>query len=208
MRLLPLFAVLGGLTLSVSADAQRQPAPSGGAAAPSAPAQAQPATPTQSPPAPQAPPQPAALPAWSERHAGDWTHRCMRPHSEAPQVCEVTAFFSAQAPGQAPIRLQIALGPSTTAGQMRLVALVPANVALTVPIQVSREGATLPALAYDLCHNGFCRAAAELSQPVFDRMLSARPEGRVQFRTADGQDIAIMVSFQGFREMAQLLRAP
>lgn len=167
---------------------------------------AQPRPPQAAPSAPAAQaPRPA--PEQTSQVFGDWTHRCLRVRAEPADLsCEVVSAVQAQAPGQQPMTVQLALGASETAGRTRLVVAVPANVLLSTPLRLVRDGVTLPDLSYDSCLSGFCRGTVEFDEPTLQRLLDATSEGRISYQTANRQELQVIISFRGLKDAVAALR--
>lgn len=175
--------------------------------APQAPAQQRP-TPAPATIAQAAPNAARPVPEQTSQVFGDWTHHCLRLRPDQAELsCEVVSAVQAEAPGQQQITVQLAVGPSETAGHTRLVAAVPANVMLGTPLRLARDGVAIPDIPYDSCLGGFCRGFVDLDEASFQRMLDANTDGRLTYRTSARQDFTVPISFRGFRDAVYALCA-
>lgn len=150
-----------------------------------------------------------AAPAPEQTNAvfGDWTYRCIRaPQPNVSSICEVFTSIQAQAQGQLSVNVQIAIGPSERPGLTRIVVGVPANVLIATPIRLVRDPVSVPALSYDRCVGGWCRAVSDFDADTFQRLTMASGDGRIQYQTSAGQDFIIPVSFRGFLDAVTFLR--
>ena len=126
---------------------------------------------------------------------GDWTVRCER-HDSA-KVCEMAQAMQIKGRPQ-PIS-QIAIGRQDKKGAMKIIFEVPINVWLRdgVTLAVDDEEATIKA-SFTRCIPAGCFAEADLKQAAVDKFRQPKKSGRLQFKDAARQKIAIPVSFKGF----------
>lgn len=158
--------------------------------------------------APTAPNGVRPVPEQTSQVFGDWTHRCLRLRPDQAELsCEVVSAVQAEAPGPQQITVQLAVGPSETAGRTRLVVAVPANVTLGTPLRLARDGVATPDIPYDSCLGGFCRGFVDLDEASFQRMLDASADARLTYRTSARQDFTVPISFRGFRDAVSAMRA-
>jgi invasion protein IalB len=159
-------------------------------------------------PAAAAPSAPSPVPEQTSQVFGDWTYRCLRLRPDQAELsCEVVSAVQAEAPGPQQITVQLAVGPSEVAGRTSLVVAVPANVTLTTPLRLVRDGAAIPDIAYDSCLAGYCRGFVDLDEASFQRLLEATADGRLVYRTSMRQDFTVPISFRGFRDAVSAMRA-
>jgi invasion protein IalB len=162
----------------------------------------------RTPPALAAPNVISPVPEQTSQVFGDWTHRCLRLRPDQAELsCEVVSVVQAEAPGPQQITVQLALGPSETAGRTRIVVAVPANVTLTTPLRLARDGASIPDIAYDSCLAGYCRGFVDLDEASLQRLLEATADGRLVYRTSMRQDFTVPISFRGLRDAVSAMRA-
>lgn len=174
-----------------------------------APAQAKPPS-TQAPPPAQAPAPAAssvpAEPSTTSASFGDWVMRCQRAGSaEKPvRVCEVAQ--SVQVQGQAQPIAQIAVGRLGAGQPLQITALLPPNIAFpsSVRVLMDEKDATGIELSWRRCLPGACVAEAVVKEDHLRNWRGAAEPGRISFRNAAGQEIAIPLSFRG---LAQALDA-
>ncbi|KQO68744.1 hypothetical protein ASF22_19505 [Methylobacterium sp. Leaf87] len=183
-------ARLLGLTcaLIVSGPAGAQ---TGKAAAPAAPARAV-AVPTE--------------PGSTTASFGDWVVRCQRGGGDKPvRICEAAQTMQIQ--GQPQPIAQIAVGRLGPGEPLQVTAILPPNVALpsSVRVVLDEKDTTGVELAWRRCLPGGCVAEAAAREDWLKRWRLAAEPGRITFKNAAGQEVAIPLSFLGFAQALDAL---
>ncbi|GLS46275.1 invasion associated locus B family protein [Methylobacterium brachythecii] len=165
-----------------------------------------------SPAAPQAAPQPAprvvpAEPGATTASFGDWVLRCQRGGTaEKPvRVCEVGQTMQVQGQNQ-PIA-QIAIGRTGATEPLQVTVVLPANVAFPSTVRLLAEekdnnGVELP---WRRCLPGACIADAAAKDEALKRWRAASEPGRITFKNAAGQEVAIPLSWRGLPQALDAL---
>ncbi|WP_238232875.1 invasion associated locus B family protein [Methylobacterium thuringiense] len=160
------------------------------------------AAPTIAQPAPAVPSEPGTTSA----SYGDWVMRCQRGGTaEKPvRVCEVAQSMQVQ--GQAQPIAQIAVGRVGAGQPLQITALLPPNVVFpsSVRVLMDEKDTTGIELAWRRCLPGACVADATVKEEGLRRWRGVTEPGRIAFKNAGGQDVAIPLSFRG---LAQALDA-
>ena len=173
-------------------------------------AQAQaPAPVVPAPPAPVPAADPAAISAEPQNTSatyGDWVMRCQRIGEPGKQqrVCEAAQSIQVQGQ-QAPIA-QIALGRLAARDPLRITFVVPSNIVLPSSLKASIDDKDTQGIeaAWRRCTPGGCFADAEIKDELVKRWRAQTTQGRLQFKDAQGRDVALPFSFRG---LAQALDA-
>ncbi|TXN79212.1 invasion associated locus B family protein [Methylobacterium sp. WL8] len=159
-------------------------------------------------PAPAAPTKPAAVPTEpgsTTASFGDWVLRCQRGGGDKPvRICEAAQTMQVQ--GQAQPIAQIAIGRISAGEPLQVTAILPPNVALpgSVRVLTDERDTTGFELAWRRCLPGGCVAEASVREDALRRWRGSAEPGRIAFKNAAGQDVAIPLSFVG---LAQALDA-
>lgn len=136
---------------------------------------------------------------------GDWTLRCQRAGEPAVKTCEIVQSLQVQ--GQPNPVAQIALGRPSPKEPLKLVVVVPTNVAFPSSPQLSiDEKDDGPAvLAWRRCIAGGCIAETVLKDDVLKRWRPQAERGRLQFKDATDRDVVLPFSFRGFADALDAL---
>ncbi|MCJ2107327.1 invasion associated locus B family protein [Methylobacterium sp. E-041] len=159
-------------------------------------------------PAPAAPAKPAPVPTEpgsTTASFGDWVLRCQRGGGDRPvRICEAAQTMQVQ--GQAQPIAQIAIGRVSAGEPLQVTAILPPNVALPSSVRVltDEKDTTGFELAWRRCLPGGCVAEASVREDALRRWRGSAELGRIAFKNAAGQDVAIPLSFHG---LAQALDA-
>lgn len=167
-----------------------------------------PAAPAASQAAPQPVPKPVpAEPGVTTASFGDWVLRCQRGGTaEKPvRVCEVGQTMQVQGQNQ-PIA-QIAIGRAAAGEPLQVTVVLPANVAFPSTVRLLAEGndtngAELP---WRRCLPGACIADAPAKDESLKRWRAASEPGRIVFKNAGGQEVAIPLSWRGLPQALDAL---
>ena len=153
-----------------------------------------------SPTAPAAQPPLSSEPGVTTASYGDWVLRCQRVGTaeKAARLCEVSQAMQVQ--GQPAPIAQVAIGPVPGEAGLRVTALLPVAVSFpsTVRIGLDEKDAKAPLLdlAWRRCLPGGCVADGPVKEDL-KRWREAEAPGRLLFRSAGGQEVAIPLSFRG-----------
>jgi invasion protein IalB len=142
----------------------------------------------------QAPPPPQRTTATFE----DWTIRCEIRVGPPPQKsCEMTQAVQIQ--GQPNPISQVAIGRPTKADPLKLVIQVPINVWLPTGVKLLADDKDPGILTnYKRCLPAACFADVEIKDDTVKKLRSLTENGKLQFKDANQQDVALPVSFKGF----------
>jgi len=196
-------ALAGALFLAGAAAAQQpaqQPA--------TKPAPARPTQPAQHP-APQAQQTaPAAAdqnPQRTTASYGDWVVRCEMVPGPPPQKnCEMDQLAQVQGQSQPISRVLIPLMPKGE--PPKLFVQVPINVSFTAPLKITTDakdaGISTP---FRRCIPAGCFAEFELKEDLQKKFRAASEPGKILYKNAGDQDVAIPVSFKGFAQAYEAL---
>ena len=196
-------ALAGALFLAGAAAAQQpaqQPA--------TKPAPARPTQPAQHP-APQAQQTaPAAAdqnPQRTTASYGDWVVRCEMVPGPPPQKnCEMDQLAQVQGQSQPISRVLVPLMPRGE--PPKLFVQVPINVSFTAPLKITTDakdaGISTP---FRRCIPAGCFAEFELKEDLQKKFRAASEPGKILYKNAGDQDVAIPVSFKGFAQAYEAL---
>jgi len=196
-------ALAGALFLAGAAAAQQpaqQPA--------TKPAPARPTQPAQHP-APQAQQTaPAAAdqnPQRTTASYGDWVVRCEMVPGPPPQKnCEMDQLAQVQGQSQPISRVLVPLMPKGE--PPKLFVQVPINVSFTAPLKITTDakdaGISTP---FRRCIPAGCFAEFELKEDLQKKFRAASEPGKILYKNAGDQDVAIPVSFKGFAQAYEAL---
>lgn len=137
---------------------------------------------------------------------GDWVLRCQRGGGDRPvRICEAAQTMQVQ--GQAQPIAQIAIGRVSAGEPLQVTAILPPNVALPGSVRVLTDEKDTAGfeLAWRRCLPGGCVADAGMREDVLRRWRGAKEPGRITFKNAAGQDVAIPLSFRGLPQALDAL---
>ncbi|TXN22066.1 invasion protein [Methylobacterium sp. WL9] len=161
------------------------------------------AKPAAAPPAKPVPNEPGATTA----SFGDWVLRCQRGGSaEKPvRVCEVAQSMQVQGQNQ-PIA-QIAIGRAGAGEPLQITVLLPPNVAFPSSVRLLSDEKDTGGyeLVWRRCLPGACVADAAAKDDALKRWRAANEPGRIVFKNAGGQDVAIPLSWRGLPQALDAL---
>ncbi len=129
---------------------------------------------------------------------GDWVLQCQNTAGPPPQkICDIAQVTEVQ--GKNIPLSRAAITRPAKAQPFRFSVQVPVNVSfrtnLRVQVSASDPGLTVP---FDHCLPVGCFAEFELKEDVIRKFISATAAGKMTFKSANGQDVAIPLSFKGF----------
>lgn len=128
----------------------------------------------------------------------DWVLQCQSTAGPPPQkLCDIAQITEMQGKNIPLSRITIARAAKTQ--PFSFSAQVPVNVSfrasLRVQVSASDPGFTVP---FDHCVPGGCFAEFELKEDVIRKFTAATAAGKMTFKSANGQDVTIPISFKGF----------
>jgi invasion protein IalB len=157
----------------------------------------------KAPAVPATPPPVPAEPGVTTASYGDWVLRCQRlgTAEKATRLCEVSQAMQVQ--GQAAPIAQVAIGRVPGEAELRVTALLPVAVSFPSTVRIGLEGSDAKGRVLDLawlrCLPGGCLADGPVKEEVLKRWREGETPGRLLFKDANGQDIAIPLSFRGLK---------
>lgn len=135
----------------------------------------------------------------------DWTVRCEM--IDTKKTCEMVQTM--QIKGQAQPVTQIAIGQLTKDGTFKIVFQVPINVWLPADVTLKTDDKDSGLVgSYRRCLPTACFADADLKDAQIVKLRGLTENGKLQFKDAGQQDIAVPVSFKGFAQAYDALQKP
>lgn len=133
----------------------------------------------------------------------DWTVRCVMQGKD--KSCEMAQTIQIKGRPQ-PIS-QIAIGRQTKDGPLKMVFEVPIDVWLPdgVELVTAQKQANITA-KFTRCVPAGCFAEADVSATAVKELRSLQKNGKLQFKDARKQLVAIPVSFKGFNDAYDALK--
>ena len=130
---------------------------------------------------------------------GDWVLICRqgRGPTAGQENCEIMQTYNLQ--GQSAPFAQIAIGRVSAKDPFNVTVVVPHNVSFpsTVNITTDDKGANPLTLNWTRCLATGCFASAEFKDPAMKTWHGLSQKGRIAFKSATGQDVALPLSFNG-----------
>jgi invasion protein IalB len=129
----------------------------------------------------------------------DWVLVCNNTAGPPPaKTCQIASMTMVQ--GKNTPFSRIDLEKASGGKSLRLVAQVPVNVSVRSPMIVKTDDAD-PGIsaAFDRCVPGGCFAEFDLKEEMVKKLRAAEGAGKMIFKDAAGADIAVPISFKGFR---------
>jgi invasion protein IalB len=129
---------------------------------------------------------------------GDWVLQCQSVTGSPPQkLCDIAQVTEVQ--GKNIPLSRIAISRAAKAQPFTFSAQVPVNVSfranLRIQVSASDPGFAVP---FDHCLPVGCFVEFELKEDVTRKFIAATAAGKMTFKSANGQDVAIPISFKGF----------
>jgi invasion protein IalB len=132
---------------------------------------------------------------------GDWVVRCGLTEAAQGQPgrknCEVVQNIMVQ--GQSAPFAQIAFGKLTQDAPLFFTAVVPVSISLPSTIRISAEksDAQPVEVAYTRCLPTGCFASLQMTDGVLEKWRALSAMGEMTFKTGNGQDATVPISFKG-----------
>ena len=134
---------------------------------------------------------------------GDWTVRCVM-HKRA-KTCEMIQAM--QIKGRPQPITQIAVGHPTRNDPLTMVFEVPTNVWLPDGVKLSTDSKKADVSAtFSRCVPGGCFATTDIDANEIKQLSRLKKNGKLQFKDARKQQVAIPVSFKGFGDAYDALQ--
>lgn len=155
-------------------------------------------------------PAPAPVSATPERTTasfGDWVLRCEGIATQTKRACEVAHMITMQ--GQNSPVAQVAIGKQAPNEGVRLTIVLPPNIAITAKphVTMTRTGAAPIELVWQRCLPGACFASLPVSNALISDFGAQTEPGRISFKNAADQEVALPLSFRGLSQaMAALTK--
>ena len=136
---------------------------------------------------------------------GDWTVRCVM--QKQVKTCEMAQ--SMQIKGQSRPVTQIAIGRQGKTDPLKIVFEVPINVWLPDGVKLTTDDKKLTVSAsFTRCLPVGCFADVEIGKAQIKALSALKKAGKLQFKDAGKQPIAIPVSFKGFGDAYDAMQKP
>lgn len=135
----------------------------------------------------------------------DWVLECRNAAEAAgPKTCQISQTSRVKETNQPFSRVLIAKTPSK---HFVLVAQTPVNVATRAPVTLRLNNSD-PGVSttFDRCLPAGCFAEFELKDDLVQKLRAAKDAGKLVFKSASGQDVAIPISMKGFRQSLDALQ--
>ena len=127
----------------------------------------------------------------------DWVVRCVTQGQPPQKACDMEQIAQMQGKNTPVSRVAV---PRPVKGQaVKIVIQLPVNAWLPVGIRVQMNDKD-PGLAgtYTYCVPAGCFAEVDLTEDAQKRFRAATEQGRILFKNAAQQDVALPLSFKGF----------
>lgn len=135
----------------------------------------------------------------------DWTVRC--EIRDQAKTCELAQTIQLQ--GQANPIAQIAIGRVNKTDPVKVVVQVPINVWLPTGAKLASDDKDAGvAMTYKRCVAGTCFADADVKDETIKKWRALTENGKLVFKDASQQDIAIPVSFKGLGQAFDAMAKP
>ena len=130
----------------------------------------------------------------------DWVLQCaVQAGPPAHKTCDIEQLTQMQSQGRSVPLSRIAIGRPEKGQPARLTVQVPVNVYLRTEVRVQASTSD-PGLAapFDRCLPVGCFADFILKDDAIKKFRAATAAGKMTFQSANGQSVAIPLSFKGF----------
>jgi invasion protein IalB len=129
----------------------------------------------------------------------DWVVRCQRDAGASKKRCLMDQVTQVKGKNEAFSR--IALASPINGRPINLEVQFPVNVSFRSPVVIRTDDADPGVNApFDHCLPAGCFAEFELNDEAIKKLRAADAIGKASFKDASGRDVAVPVSFKGFRE--------
>lgn len=133
---------------------------------------------------------------------GDWVLTCRKGAGAdtGREACEITQTFTAQ--GQTAPFARMAVGRISPKAPFNVTVVVPHNVSFpsTVALATDEKGSNPMTLNWTRCLATGCFASGQLTDAAIAIWRPLAQRGRLSFKNALGQDVALPLSFNGFND--------
>lgn len=131
----------------------------------------------------------------------DWVLQCAEVKGSPPthKTCDIEQLTQMQSQGRTVPLSRVAIGKPEKGQPVRLTVQVPVNVYLRTEVRI-QASASDPGLAapFDRCLPAGCFADFALKEDSIKKFRAATAAGKMTFQSANGQNVAIPLSFKGF----------
>lgn len=131
----------------------------------------------------------------------DWVLQCAAVKGSLPaqKTCDIEQLTQMQSQGRTVPLSRIAIGRPEKGQPIRLTVQVPVNVYLRTEVRL-QASASDPGLAapFNRCLPAGCFADFALKEDAIKKFRAATAAGKMTFQSANGQNVAIPLSFKGF----------
>jgi invasion protein IalB len=135
----------------------------------------------------------------------DWVVQCQIQPGPPPQkLCDMAQVTQIQ--GKNIPFSRVAIAPPAKGAPVKLTVQVPVNVSFVpaVRVQMSTSDPGITA-AFARCLPAGCFADFDLKDDIMQKFRAMDVVGKISFKDANGRDIAIPLSFKGFRQAFEAL---
>lgn len=130
----------------------------------------------------------------------DWVFQCANEGSPPKKICDIAQVT--QVRGKNITFSRVAMESAAKGKPEKLTIQLPVNVSLRDPVEIQIPGTPSSTLSatFDRCVPVGCFASAQIKDDVFRKFNATEGMGKVTFKDAAGRDIAVPMSFKGFRQ--------
>jgi invasion protein IalB len=129
----------------------------------------------------------------------DWVVRCQKDAGAGKKTCVMDQVTQVKGKNQAFSRT--ALAAPVSGRPINLEVQLPVNVSLRAPVVLRTDDADPGFSApFDRCVPAGCFAEFDVKDEIVKKLRAAEGVGKATFKDSSGHDIAVPVSFKGFRE--------
>jgi invasion protein IalB len=185
----------GALLVTIAGSAVAQPAPR-----PPAPRTAPPPQTVQEQP-------PQSEPQRTTATYGDWIVQCeTQTGPPAQKVCDMAQIAQVQVQGRSSPFSRVSVAHPVKSQPVKLVVQVPVNVTFSTSVRVQTSdadpGITAP---FARCVPSGCFADFEIKDDILKKLRAASSAGKMAFADANGHDVSVPLSFNGFNQAFEAL---
>ncbi len=129
----------------------------------------------------------------------DWVVRCQKDAGASKKMCLMDQVTQVKGKNEAFSR--IALAAPVSGRPTNLEVQLPVNVSLRAPLVIRADDADAGFSApFDHCVPAGCFVEFDLKDDIVKKLRATEGVGKATFKDSSGHDIAVPVSFKGFRE--------
>lgn len=129
----------------------------------------------------------------------DWVVRCQKDAGASKKSCVMDQVTQVKGKNEAFSR--IAVAAPVSGRPINLEVQLPVNVLLRAPLVIRTDDADAGFSApFDHCVPAGCFAEFDVKDEIVKKLRAAEGVGKATFKDSTGHDVAVPVSFKGFRE--------